>query len=233
MKKVVINSDYAFCSDFVDRLPEVFHQEGKTIFKERNELKIFKQHGLELVVKSFKTPHIINQFAYSMLRASKAERAYKHALILQKKGILTPTPVAYIEIKKFGLLFNSYFISTKSRFNREIRELSSMPDTPETYSILADFARFTAGLHRKGIFHKDYNPGNILFGKIDDHYAFELIDLNRMKFCEIGLKKGCKNLQRLRFNEDMYRFFARAYATARNANAKTCEQMILKYRRGY
>ena len=231
MKKVVIHPDYAPCADFINRLPEIFHREGKTIFKARNEVKIFKQQGLEFVVKSFKTPHFINQFVYSTLRASKAERAYRHALILLDKSIWTPIPIAYIEIKKFGLLVNSYFISTKSWLNRELKELSDTPVLPETYSVLTDFARFTASLHQKGVYHKDYSSRNILFGKIFDYYDFELLDLNRMKFCEISLKAGCKNLSRLCLTDDMYRFFAKTYATARNVNAETCEQMILKYRR--
>jgi tRNA A-37 threonylcarbamoyl transferase component Bud32 len=229
MKKVVIHPDYAFCAEFIDRLPEVFHREGQTIFKARNELKIFKYQGLELVVKSFKTPHFINQFAYTALRASKAERAYKYALMLKNKEILTPAPVAYIEIKKFGLLFNSYFISIKSRFNREIRELSnSQHIPPEAYPVLMDFARFTAGLHQKGVFHKDYTPGNILFGKVGDHYEFELVDLNRIKFCEVGQKDGCKNLRKLWFQDDMYRFFAREYAAVRHLDVAACEKMIVE-----
>ena len=231
MKKVVLHPDYAFYLNFINRLPEVFHTEGKTIFKERNEVKIFMHQGLEFVVKSFKIPHFINQFAYSTLRASKAERAYRHALILLDKGIMTPIPIAYIEIKKFGLLFNSYFISTKSRFNRELRELSEMPKQPETYLGITDFARFTAGLHQMGIYHKDYSSRNILFGQIGGHFEFELLDLNRMKFCEINLKDGSKNLSRICFTDDMYRFFAKAYAVAKGFDAEACEAMLLKYRR--
>jgi serine/threonine protein kinase len=232
MKRVVIHPDYAFCTDFINRLPEIFHSEGETIFKARNELKIFKQQGVEFVVKSFKIPHLINQFAYTTLRTSKAERAYRHAFILEEKGIHTPAPVAYIEIKKFGLLFNSYFIAVKSRFNCEIRELTVSSDLSEaTYQVLSDFARFTADVHQKGILHKDYSPGNVLFGKVGDHYEFELLDLNRMKFCKIGLKVGCKNLNRLCFNDELYRFFAEAYATSSHLDVETCLQMILKYRK--
>jgi len=218
MKRVVIHPDYMCFSGFIDRLPEIFHNEGKTLFKERNEIKLIKHHDLEFVVKSFKKPHLINQLAYTTIRASKAKRAYLHALILKEKAILTPTPVAYIEIIKFGLLFNSYFVAQKSRFDREIRTLIIDPDLPEADLILTDLARFTADIHQKGVFHKDYSSRNILFGKVGVHYEFELVDLNRMKFCEIDLESGCKNLNRLCFNDDMYRFFINAYVTARNVN---------------
>jgi serine/threonine protein kinase len=85
---------------------------------------------------------------------------------------------------------------------------------PEACPVLTDFARFTADLHQKGIFHKDYTPGNILFGKVGDHYEFELVDLNRMKFGKVSLKDGYKNLHRLCFNDDQYRFFTEAYVAA-------------------
>jgi len=220
-----------FCADFIDCLPKIFHSEGKTIFKERNELKIFERYGMDFVVKLFKKPHFINAAAYTTIRTSKAERAYMHALILKEKEILTPTPVAFIEIKKKGLLFDSYFIARKSRFYREIRELSVSPGLSEAGRVLTDFARFTVTLHQKGVLHKDYSPGNILFGEVDDHYEFELVDLNRMKFCEVNLKDRFKNLRRLCFNDDMYCFFAKAYTAAGKLNMEESEVMRLKYLR--
>jgi serine/threonine protein kinase len=213
--KLVLHRDYRFCSGFIYWIPDVFHNRGVTLFKQRNEIKLLKHEDLEFVVKSFKKPHLINQFIYTTFRASKAKRAYWHAIYLQALDIPTPPPVAYFEIKKFGLLKKSYFISAKSRFNREIRELSVSPDLSEAFQILKDFARFTAEVHEKGVFHKDYTPGNILFGKVGDHYEFELVDLNRMKFCNVKLKAGCKNLRRLCFNEEQYRFFVSEYVTAR------------------
>ena len=216
MKKVVIHPDYAFCADFIDRLPDIFHTEGETIFKARNELKIFEQHGLELAVKSFKTPHFINKVAYSVLRASKAERSYQYASKLLDKGIPTPKPVAYIEIKKYGRLFNSFLVSLKSRFRREIRELIHSPDMPEAYPVLRDFVQFTADIHQKGVFHKDYSPGNILFGKTGDRYEFELVDLNRMQFREVDLKAGCKSFDKLCLRDDLHKFALQQYHGVRN-----------------
>jgi serine/threonine protein kinase len=214
MKTTVIHPDFDFCADFINRLPEIFHAEGETIFTGRNELKIFKLHGLEFVVKSFKRPHFINKIAYSFLRASKAERAYRYAIMLLHKEISTPAPVAYIEIRKFGLLYDSFFVSIKSRFHREIREIANNPNLSEAYPVLNDFACFTAGLHKKGIFHKDYSPGNILFGKTDEGYEFELVDLNRIKFRKVSMKAGCKNFIRLGLNDEMYRFVTQQYAEA-------------------
>ena len=220
MKKVAVHPDYAFCSAYIACLPNIFNEEGQTIYKSRNELKVFEHQGLEFVVKSFKTPHLLNQAVYTTLRASKAKRSFDYALMLKDKGVATPSPVAYIEIKKCGLLFQSFFVSEKSRFHHEIRVLSTSPDWPEAHIIITEFARFTADLHSKGVFHKDYSPGNILFGKIDDHYAFELVDLNRMKFGKVTLQEGCNNLNRLGLNEELYQLLLREYIAARGLKSR-------------
>ncbi len=227
--KIYINPDFEPYAAFIHTIPLIFNTEGETIFKERNELKVFELNGMEFVVKSFKIPHLINKVAYSTVRASKAERSYKYAMTLIDKEISTPTPVAYIEIKKFGLLFNSYYISKKSRFIREIREICYLPDQPGIYEILDGFARFTADLHQKGIFHKDYSPGNILFGQTEDHYTFELLDLNRMKFGSVTMEMGCRSLHRLRFRKDLLAYFARQYARQRGFDPDHCEKLVLKY----
>ena len=227
--KIIINPEFEQYMAFVKAIPQLFHKEGKTIFKARNELKVFEQDGVEFVVKSFKVPHFINQVVYAVLRPSKAERSYKYARTLIDKGISTPTPVAYIEIKKYGLFFNSFFISIKSRFHREIREISNDPDLPEAHEVLSGFARFTADLHQKGIFHKDYTPGNILFGKTGDRYDFELVDLNRMKFGPVAMDKGCRNLYNLYFPKHQFVCIARQYAQQRGFDPDQCEKLVLKY----
>lgn len=230
MRKIVIHPDFEKYSAFIEAIPDIFSSEGVTIYKDRNEVKIFDVEGLEFVVKSFKIPHFINKIAYSFIRSSKAERSYTNALEITRKGVLTPTPMAYIEIKKSGLLFNSFYISGKSQYQRELRELSLSPDLPEAYPVLDSFARFTAALHDKGIYHKDYTPGNILFGKTGDSYSFELIDINRMKFCEIDLKMGCQNFSKLCILDDFYRFVAQKYALARGYDVNEAVELMIKYR---
>lgn len=230
MKKEVIHPDYENYAEFVDTLPDIFPNEGVTIFKARNEVKLFKVKGKEFIVKSFKIPHIINKIAYSLFRASKAERSYTNAIEIGKRGSATPAPVAYIEIRKCGLLFNSFYISRKSRFHRELRELCTTGDSAEAYAVLDDFAKFSAHLHDQGIYHKDYTPGNILFGKTGDNYEFELVDLNRMKYCKIDLKTGCKIFHRLCLSDDFYRHLAQKYALARGFDVDDSVRLMLKYR---
>ena len=123
--KVEINPAYCRFSDAIKSIPDVFDKEGETIYKGRNQLKLFCFQGEDFVVKSFKIPHFINKFAYSFIRLSKARRSYEHGLLLRTKGINTPEPIAYIESKKFGLLNDSYYISKYLDYDETMHELGA------------------------------------------------------------------------------------------------------------
>jgi len=230
MKKVVIHPDYVFCSDFIDRLPDIFHAEGTTIFKARNEVKLFHIDNRAFVVKSFKIPHFINKIVYTHFRLSKAKRSYTNALLLLERAIETPHPVACMEVRRKGLLYESYYVSEKSPFNREFREICHSPATEEMESVLIDFAAFTASIHDKNVLHKDFTPGNILFGRKDNHYTFQLVDVNRMTFCPVSMKMGCKNFRDLYVTDAQFAVIARHYARARGFNPDCCEKFVLQYR---
>jgi predicted unusual protein kinase regulating ubiquinone biosynthesis (AarF/ABC1/UbiB family) len=49
-------------------------------------------------------------------------------------------------------------------------------------SVFRQFAIFTYEIHNKGVFHSDYNHGNILFKNNKGIYEFSLVDVNRMKY---------------------------------------------------
>ncbi len=229
MEKTVINPKFRFLSGFIKSLPEIFPKEGTTIYKGRNEVKLFQVQDLDVVVKSFKIPHYINKIAYAHLRLSKAERSYTNARLLQDKGIGTPTPIGYMFIIKNGLFEKSYYISLKSRFSREFREVAISPKTDETGFIVSDFGAFSAEIHKKNILHKDYTPGNVLFGKVDNHFEFELVDTNRMEMMPVDMKTACKNMNSFCISEEMYRLLARKYAQGRGFDPDECEKMMLKY----
>ena len=66
------------------------------------------------------------------------------------------------------------------------------------------FAAFTLDLHNKGVLHKDYSPGNILFN-LDENgkYHFYLIDINRMKFNVFDKKKLYRNFRCLNIDTEV------------------------------
>ena len=67
-------------------------------------------------------------------------------------------------------------------------------------------------MHKAGILHKDLSIGNILFEADSDKVNFSLVDLNRMDFCKVDKKTGCRNFERLRGNSDFFRLLSNAYS---------------------
>ncbi|MDR1632111.1 MAG: lipopolysaccharide kinase InaA family protein [Dysgonamonadaceae bacterium] len=212
--KLVINQEYNHLSDWIKNIPSFF-QEGKTIYKSRNEIKIFDTNFGKIVVKSFKIPHIANRFVYSFLRLSKAERSYAYSLEILKRGFGTPSPVAYIERFKAGLLSDSYYVSTYSDglLMRNFNFIEKL--TEEDIDILKAFARFTARLHEKEVYHQDYSPGNILYKKSGETILFDLIDVNRVQFKKVTGKMAGKALCRLEFSNEIFKIIAEEYALQR------------------
>ncbi len=226
-KSVSVNPDFKHLTTFLNSLPFQFDKMGTTIYKGRNELKMFAVDGDEYIVKSYKRPIWINRIIYGFLRASKAQRAYDNAFKLLKAGIKTPLPVAYIEYSQNWLFDKSYFVSKKSSCPFEYRDLFKQTFQNET-SILKAIARTTAMLHENGFLHKDYSGGNILFKETDGEIQVEIIDLNRMSFGKINMRTGCKNFERLNGNEHIYTVLGEEYANVRGFDKEKCIRLILE-----
>ena len=225
---LVINSEYNSLSNWIKEIPAFFSNQGETLFKARNELKIFDTDFGKIAVKSFQIPHIINRFAYSFLRLSKAERSYTYSLEIQKRGFETPDPIAYIELFKMGLLSKSYYVSTYTDYLLMKNFSFNKKLTEEDIEILKAFARFTARLHEKEIYHPDYSNGNVLYKKEGENINFELIDLNRIKFKKVTKKMAYKAFHRLDMSIEMLEIVAREYALLRQMDI---EKSIIEIRK--
>ena len=228
-RKTVVNpSCRATYEGFVGRIPEIFKKEGKTIYKARNEIKVFEVEGQLINVKQFKVPFFANRVVYSFFRCPKAVRAYENALTLLSKGIDTPCPVGYIVFRRRGLLHSSYFIS----FQTEGETLYALGKQPleETADIFRALGRYVAGLHIAGVWHGDLSPGNILYRRDGSKIRFCLLDINRMRFGPVSVRKGCANFARLWGNEAAFRLMAEAYAEVRGTDPETCVRQVLKER---
>jgi len=228
--KLVVHPQYNQLSDWIKEMPSFFSTRGETIFKERNELKSFDTDYGKIVVKSFQIPHIINRFAYSFLRLSKAERSYTYSLEILKRGFQTPLPIAYIELFNMGLLSGSYYVSEYSDYvSMKAFNITNYTKklTEEDTGILKSFARFTARLHEKGIYHKDYSNGNILYKKEGSTVSFYLVDVNRMKFKKVTERMACKAFHRLDLSNEMLEIVVREYALQRGMEVeKTIAEAI-------
>jgi len=226
--KLVIHPEYNCFSDWLKNIPSFFSTQGETLYESRNELKVFDTDFGKVVIKSFKVPHIINRFAYSFLRFSKAERSYSYSMEIIKRGFNAPQPIAFIELFKTGLLSKSYYVSAYSD-NSLMRNFNFIKKiTEEDVVILKAFARYTAELHEKEIYHTDYSPGNILYQKEGENVFFDLIDINRIKFKKVTEKMAYKTFHRMDLSIEMLEIVAREYALQRRMDVEKCIVEIKK-----
>ena len=213
---MMINKKYEHLREWLEQLPEHFEQLGEVIYDKRNQLRVIEAPDGTLVnAKRYCKTHIVNRVVYSLgIRQPKGKRAFLYPARLLELGIETPEPIAYIEQRKCGLLGLSYFISVQSPLRHTLFEFGEAQEG--TYEEMArELGRFTAMTHDRGVLHLDYSPGNILWDKDGQGYHFALVDINRMRFGEVGMKDGCAALCRLWGPKRFIELTSRSYAAAR------------------
>ncbi len=230
--KIVITPTYEYLRNFIETLPQCFGNEGECIYQGRNEIRVFQVGEEQFVVKSFKIPNVINKIVYAYFRDSKAKRSYNNGLVLTENNIGTPDPVAYVETYKCGFFDQSYYVSQFKHYPGIMRELRT-GSFEEEKDLIRDFAYFTASIHEKGVLHKDYSPGNILYDLTDGEYQFALVDINRMTFEEVDLQTGCHNFRRLWGYDKMIHYLGEEYGKARGFDAQECADLTLKYHQDF
>lgn len=212
-----INPNYNHLKKQILDIPNIFESQGEIIQDGRNTIKILNLNGLKINVKSFKTPNIINRYAYRYLRESKAKRSFSYATRLLGMEISTPEPIAFMEYNKNGGLTNSFYISIQEDCDYTYRELIGR-NSNDIENILIAFTRFTFDFHKKGMYFIDHSPGNTLIKEVNSGFKFYLVDLNRTKFTKIDLEMGIKNFYRLGANKEMIQIMAKEYAKLWNAD---------------
>jgi serine/threonine protein kinase len=231
INKIVYNTGYKQYNDFVQSIPERFDKEGKVIYKQRNEIRVFDVDNELINVKKFRTPNFFNRIVYTFFRKSKAFKTYRNTLRISEKGFETAVAIACIEIKKGGLLCDSYFISLQCHDVKEIREYYYGP-LQGNERLIDAFAGYTAALHDADIYHLDYSPGNILIREDKGKYTFIPVDVNRMKFMPVGIRKGCLNFARLFEDNDIYERIGNVYSQSRamTFSPDIAVSLIIKYK---
>lgn len=218
---------------FLLDLPRIFAEgEGQLIHDGRNQLRRVAFGGKEYVVKAFRRPNIVNRLVYGTLRASKALRAVRNALELERLGIGTPHPVGYLNLRS-GLLFDRSFLVTEASTCTLRYDDFFTQEFPFADEALRAIARTTARLHDHGLTPLDHSRGNILFDAPapDGTVRVELVDLNRMRHgAPLSLRAGCKNFERLPATPHMHRVLAEAYAEARGFDADECFRLMQQFR---
>lgn len=224
---IEVNPKYESLRGWLEQLPETFSRTGEIIYEERNQIRLIPVARLDLCVKRYKRPSLLQQIAYRF-RAPKAVRAYRNALRLRQSGIATPEPVAYILCGN-GWLQESYLVTLQSALHRNFYEFRD-GNIRGKEDLIRAFARFTAQVHQAGVLHLDYSPGNILFDQVNGKWSFELVDINRLRFGNVSAREGCCNFCRLWGKRDFFETLSPAYAQARQIDEEQCLKWILKAR---
>lgn len=204
-------SNYQSLKPSFESIREIFAGDDHSIHKARNELKIIELDGISTVVKSFKVPHLLNRIVYTYFRKSKAYKSYHNALRLRELNISTPKPIAQIEFFESGLLGESFFIAEYFAYDFTIRTPLLEP-LEDRESIFTAFAAYTYNLHKCGVWHLDYSPGNILIKRTNSGYLFSIVDINRMEFRPISALEGCENFNKLWASDEELDIMGREYA---------------------
>ncbi len=227
-REILINSKYRYLEEFVWSIPDNWATIGQTIYKKRNEIKVIAVSGLDINVKSYQIPHLVNKFAYAHLRPSKAKRTYYYAHKLQNMSVETPEPIAYINCYENGLLERSFFVSVHlCTYPITIRDVINQ-NIQDKELLLRQFTRFTYfSLLRNGVNHLDYSRGNILIDNSGYMHQFSIVDINRMNFGKIGLRRGLKMFSKLWAGEKELAIVADEYAQITNQNPQEIVDLLI------
>ena len=87
--KTVVHPDYAYLEDFVRRLPQEDFPVDRVFCDRRNTVVATHDQGIPMVVKKYARPTVFNCFVYTFFRPTKAKRAYRYAMRLERCGLLS------------------------------------------------------------------------------------------------------------------------------------------------
>ena len=195
---------------------------GGIIHAKRNILRNYNG----FISKQFATPSLWRGIIYGWFCKSKAQRSYEDA---KRIAGLTPTPVAYREIRYTGILRQSWYVCKQSECKYTFNDLIHNKSFHNRTEILKAIGCFTAELYKRGIFHQDYSGGNILFN--EDGSRIEMIDLNRIKFYHhIPIKKGLKIFERLNIDKEALSIMGTAFAQELGLDAEYVINYIITHR---
>lgn len=225
--KVVINPKYKELEGFINGTIDSFKNSGEIIYSGRNVLKVFYHKGINVNIKSFRIPNMINKIVYKYFRASKAKHSFDYAMRLVDLNINTPEPIAYIEQFSNALFSKSFYLSINADYDYTIRDVVNT-DKDFNPALMRSFTAFMFDIHNKGVVHKDLSPGNILIKEKDGDFIFSIVDINRMQFKSLSFDDRINNFSKLWANDKVLSFIAKEYALLASYNEdKTIERILL------
>jgi len=165
---------------------------GSTMLRRgRNNVWRMTFAGKEVVVKQFRI-RAWHRRILDRHKPSRARRAWHGAVELQRRGIGTPRPLAFFENPEAPSLQNSIFVceacegpgSVRTAFTAFADGDTSFAGVPDK-KFYARLAQFACTMHDRGVYFRDFSPGNILVRTGDGGACgFALIDTTRLRTYE-------------------------------------------------
>ena len=153
----------------------------------------------------------------------------------------TPEEIAFIEIRKRGILEVCYFVSAYSDYCPLSPITENFTQESGKRPIRDMLSGFLYTMHSVGVHHKDLHIGNILYKENGSGgYDFQIIDTNRMKFgVFLTQRQRLINLQRLSCPASAYLYILEQYARIAHIDPEYLQlkgaftRLIYEFRRYY
>lgn len=163
-----------------------------------------EQTGTRLFVKRYKIYNFLERVK-SFFTPSKAEYEFEMYRYLKSKNIPTAQPVAFLEIRKWNILLESYLILTELPKVLTLKEFipagkfgSPAEPLAEKKNLLRKLAELTRRLHNEHFYHQDVHTGNILVQNVaPEPLRLYFTDLHNGRRCTMTARRKTYNLARL------------------------------------
>ena len=171
---------------FSEMMDAVFESDGCEIIRSEPYKKIQKytKNNESFFIKQYAIKNGIDAVK-SVFAPSKAKKEWNNGLLLLKKQIPTPEPVAVGERRRFGAIKDCYIITRAIPDSVTGKErLITLRQSPEGNRsvnkglFLKKLISYVKSLHVSGLYHGELHAENVLVGKNDSD--FYLIDLGRV-----------------------------------------------------
>lgn len=127
-------------------------------------------------------------FIKHLVRASRARRAFKATLMLEKNGFEAPVVVAVGECKTDFFNKSNFLVTLEAEDTKQIYQF--IPESLQNFTkkqlqdkreLIRAFGRTIGKMHVKGIFHGDLRLGNVLARQEKNGWRFFFIDNERTR----------------------------------------------------
>ena len=142
----------------------------------------------------------IKKFTYRF-KASKGQRHWDNAWEMLRRGVKSPTPIAYFEqTESPGITHNYYvceFVDAAFSVRKAFTAFGNGKESYEGFSkekIIKAVAYFSCNMHNKKIIHHDLTGGNLLVTTENEEINITAIDIGR---ASINMMESVSERQRL------------------------------------